>query len=74
MNTFTDIIEAFGGPAEFGRAIGIKPGHAGSMKTRDSIPDEYWLATVGAAELREIDGVTLEVLASISAKRREAAA
>lgn len=74
MDTFSDIITAFGGPAAFGRAIGIKPGHAGAMKTRDSIPDQYWTATVEAADAHGIDDVTLENLARISAKRREVAA
>lgn len=50
MNTLTvpDIINAFGGNAAFGRAIGIKPSAASEMKRRGNIPVTYWPAIVKA--------------------------
>lgn len=72
MNSFGEIIAAFGGPAEFSRAIGIKPFHAQTMKTRGSIPPEYWERVVSAAVAREIDGVTFEGLAKLASTRRDA--
>lgn len=38
MKTFSDVIDAFGGPNPFGEAIGVAPSHARTMKARDSIP------------------------------------
>lgn len=52
MNSFEDIIAAFGGPAKFAAAIGIKPFHAQTMKTRGSIPPTYWSRVVAAAAER----------------------
>lgn len=66
IQSFDDVIEAFGGPAKFAKAIGIKPFHGQTMKTRGSIPPSYWSDTVAAAELQAIEGVTLERLAEIA--------
>lgn len=71
MTTFSDIIQCFGGPAKFAKAIGIKGFHAQSMKTRDSIPPAYWSDTVTAAQQRGIEGVTLQKLAEIAKEARE---
>lgn len=70
MDSFADIISAFGGPAAFAKAIGIEPSHAGSMKTRGSIPCEYWSDVVRAGRQLGIAGVSLERLAEIAAHRR----
>lgn len=70
MNSFASIIEAFGGGAKYGRAVGISDCHARVMKTRDSIPAEYWQDTVEAAERLGIDGVTFELLACLAARQR----
>lgn len=71
MKSFVDIIEAFGGAAPFGEAIGIPDSHARTMKARRSIPDGYWLRTIEAAQERNIDGITLESLAMIARVRLE---
>ena len=73
MNSFVDIIDAFGGAAPFGGAIGIPDSHARAMKARNSIPDGYWLKTVEAARERSIENVTLESLAALAATRLQAA-
>lgn len=70
METFSDIIAAFGGAARYADAIGIPGFHAQSMKHRDSIPPAYWADTVSAAATREIEGVTLEKLAEIAKAKR----
>lgn len=74
MNSFVEIIDAFGGPASFGEAIGIPDSHARAMKARDSIPDGYWLKTVDAAISREIAGVDLECFARLAKARLEESA
>lgn len=73
MNSFVDIIDAFGGAAPFGEAIGIPDSHARAMKARNSIPDGYWLKTVEAAREREIPNITLESFAALAATRLQAA-
>lgn len=71
MRTFSAIIEAFGGPSEFGSAIGIPDSHARTMKARDSIPAKRWTAVAEAAMAREIDGVTVEAMAQIEASKHQ---
>lgn len=70
METFEDIITAFGGPARYADAIGIPDFHARTMKQRGSIPPAYWSDTVTAANERDIEGVTLEKLAEIAKTKR----
>lgn len=71
MQTFEDIFSAFGGPARFADAIGIKGFHAQTMKQRGSIPPAYWSDTVKAAQERDIEGVTLEKLAEMAKRKAE---
>lgn len=73
MQTFTKIIDAFGGPARFAEAMGITASHAGVMKARQSIPPEYWTRLVEEADRKNIKGVSHEHLARLaekSARRR----
>jgi hypothetical protein len=71
MNSFVQIIDAFGGTSSFGEAIGISDSHARAMKARNSIPDGYWMKTVEAARDRNIGGVTLESFAALAKNRLE---
>lgn len=71
MNSFAEIIDAFGGAASFGSAIGITDSHARAMRARDSIPDGYWLKTVETAQARGLDSITLETFASLAKSRLE---
>lgn len=70
METFEDIFAAFGGPARYADAIGIRDFHAQTMKQRGSIPPAYWSDTVKAANERDIEGVTLERLAQMAKAKR----
>lgn len=69
LNTFQDVIDAFGGPTKYADAIKIPGFHAQSMKTRDSIPPAYWVDTVSAAVERGVEGVTFEKLAELAKKK-----
>lgn len=71
MGTFSSIIDSFGGPAEFGTAIGIPIAHARTMKARDSISPGYWRRTAAAAASRGIEGAAFEELAMIAALEAE---
>lgn len=68
MDTFSDVIDAFGGPAAFGEAIGVPDSHARTMKARDSIPAAHWQRVVAASIIKSIPGVSLEVLVRLAAK------
>jgi hypothetical protein len=70
METFTKIIDAFGGPARFAEAMGITASHAGVMKARQSVPSEYWSRLVSEASHRGIQGITHESLAELAASKR----
>lgn len=63
MMTVDQIVERFGGPSAFARAIGKHPKHGVMMKLRNSIPARYWALVVEAATKQGHDQITLEVLA-----------
>lgn len=62
--TTADVFDAFGGPAEFGRVIGVSTRHAAGMRARGSIPPRYWPVIAEAARRRKIAGITLAILAA----------
>lgn len=68
MQTVAHIIQAFGGPTSFARAIGTTQQNATNMKDRGSIPPGFWKAIVDEANRRNIEGLTLEALADLAAK------
>jgi hypothetical protein len=70
-SSFSAVIEAFGGPADYAAAIAIPAGHARAMKTRDSISPGYWRRTAAAATQRKISWITFEFLAGIAARDAE---
>jgi len=70
MHSFSEIIDAFGGPGPFGEALAIPASHARTMKARGSIPPVYWPEVVEQAARRCIPGVSLELLAQILAGHR----
>lgn len=73
INSFAELIEKFGGPAKFGRAVGMTPGAAKQAKRRDSVAVEYFPAVAKAAQDREIQGVTVKKLVELAATRKERA-
>lgn len=72
MQTFASIIDAFGGPVPFSQAVGVPDSHARTMKARDSIPIEYWQATIDAARERKLDGLTIEHMVDLAKAKAEA--
>lgn len=74
MQTFSGIIDAFGGPIPYSRAVGIAEFHARTMKSRDSIPPGYWPRVVEAAKESGVEGVTLEALADLAKAKLDEAA
>lgn len=76
MNTFRDVITAFGGAREFAGAVGANLYTVRSWRQRDSIPAEWWVRVVAAADAAGVSGVSLDALAMIAhdEKRNDAAA
>ena len=66
--TFSSIIDLFG-YAELAKAIGRPEGTVSSWKSRNSIPPEAWSSVVAEARRRRIKGVSLDLLADLSARR-----
>jgi hypothetical protein len=72
MNTFDDLFQKLGGPAQVGRVIGVTTEHTTSMKRRGSIPARYWPALISRCAANRVSGVTYKVLARLAAGRRSA--
>lgn len=71
MQSFSDIIDALGGSGVLSKALGLPLGTTSAMKTRDSIPPEYWRDVVSLAKSRGVDGVTYERMAVFAAARKK---
>lgn len=76
MLTFTDIINRWPepSPVTMGADLDEAPGTVRQWRNRDVLPEGKWLDIVRAAERREIDGVSLEVLARIAKAKSKAKA
>lgn len=68
MNSFSEIIDAFGTAAEFARAIGISHEAARKMRQRDQIAVSHWARLVSAARERNIQGVNTDLLMALANK------
>jgi hypothetical protein len=69
IESFSAVIDAFGGAGQFGEAIGIPDSHARTMKARDSIPAARWNSVVEAADRLKIDGISFKLLADLEEAR-----
>jgi len=72
MNSFRDIIQAFGGGASLAREISEKPVTVRAWGRRDSIPPDHWCAIERAAKAKRIKGVTVGRMAELAATERAA--
>lgn len=66
MNSFRDVVSAFGGPADFAEAIGGHPPTVRAWIHRESIPSSWWNRIVRAAQARGLDEVTNDLLATLA--------
>lgn len=68
MSTFSAVIDRWPEPAPVTLAadIGEEPGTVRQWRNRNVLPDRVWLSVVEAAGRRGIDGVSLELLASLA--------
>jgi hypothetical protein len=70
MTTYTEIIDRWPSLTTYAADIGVRYGTAQVMRYRGSIPARYWKRVVAAAARRGIEGVSLDLLASIEAEPR----
>lgn len=73
MQTFTEIINEFGGPSAFAVILGTTQQNVSQMRQRNSIPSRFWPTVVEAAQEKNIQGITFETLAKLAASREQAA-
>ncbi len=69
MKTYREIINKWPSLISLSKDVGIHPNTVAVWRHRDSIPSKYWEAIVQTETGKE-NKVTLETLASISARRR----
>lgn len=69
MDSFADIVEAWPSAVALAADVRVTPVTARAWKAR-GIPAEYWSDVVQAAVKRNIQGVSLAVLARLAAGRR----
>lgn len=70
MKGFTEIIAKWPSLAALADDLGVQYVTAQAMWRRGRISSSYWNALIAGAARRGIEGVTLEVLASISESQR----
>lgn len=72
VNSFAEVIDAFNGPAAFGRTVGMLPNAAKQAKRRNSLSPQYFAATAQAAQDRGLREITLKRLVELAEVRRRA--
>lgn len=71
MNSFAEIIDALGGPAQYGRAVGITTERAAEHRSRNTVSPVHWPKLIDAAQRHGI-GLSHADLTRIYAERRQA--
>ena len=61
MRDFGELIDAFGA-VPLAKILGLPDTHVRTMKTRGSIPPEYWPAIINAAPTAGIRGLNLALM------------
>ena len=70
VNSFSDVIAKFNGPAAFGRAIGMNREAAKQANRRNSLSADWFAATARAAQERGLREITVKKLADLAEQRR----
>ena len=66
MNSFRDVIQAFGGASAFAKAVGANLYTARSWLQRDTIPANWWVRVVEAGAVNGVTGISSDLLATIA--------
>jgi hypothetical protein len=70
METVEALIDALGGRSVVATAAGVETNTATYWVHRKRIPPEHWLALIGLAEERGVDGVDHELLLRLHRPRK----
>jgi len=70
MDTWHDLIREWGGPAAFGKSLGISKAAADKMSQRNNVHVDHWPCIVARAPHAGLDGITIEFLASLKRGRQ----
>lgn len=70
MQSFRDIIDGFG-YAKLACTLGKSSGTVSSWRSRNLIPSPFWSAVNAAAAAHGVEGISLDLMASLDAKRAE---
>ena len=70
MKSFTEIIDALGGPTAASAILGTTQQNCSQMRLNNSISARFWPAVVKACARKKIDGVSMESLAKLAAARK----
>lgn len=65
MHTWIDLIDAWKGPRKFADDLGLRYHTAYRMRERNSVHSTYWKDIVARAPQAGLDGVTMDLLASL---------
>ena len=71
IQSFSDVIDVFGGPAAFAREVGMSAGAAKQARRRSSIGARWFASTVSAAKRLKLDGITEASLSALAARQPE---
>lgn len=70
MDTHSELIDAFGGIAEYASVVGMSYETAKKQRQRNRIPSDYWTTIVARAPRVGLDGITLDFIASLRVGRQ----
>jgi hypothetical protein len=68
MTTFKEIIDEIG-IAPLAALLSVEESHVRTMKTRDSIPPEYWGLILDEVRRRGVDGLSFDALRQMRTER-----
>ena len=66
--TFSDVIGLWPTSRDLANALGVEPEAVRNWKARNSIPPEYWVELVDAADRAGIEGIDADHLAGLASK------
>lgn len=69
MDDFASLIDKLGSLTETADALGVGAQAVSNMKARDSIAAVHWPRIVALAARKGLEGVTIEALASMAARK-----
>ncbi len=69
IQSFPELLKLWPTISALAEDLGVKYLTARGWQQRGAVPAEYWLGLVASAEKRDIEGVTLELLAKLSAEQ-----